>query len=272
MGCDRLVLLERLERVRACAGQSVDRTRDPFGSVGEMVDIGVLHLYKGVSARILDLVAIDPKVRIPSCPEWSSLDLLRHLCAVAEDWVQGRLTGYGTEEWTRSGVERLSGATLEGIAQVWAAAIEEMASLGEEPGMGDPARFALGDATVHEADLRAVLAPGSVVPHETLTVATKGSFAIWRQHLQTNGAPDLLVELRGGPTLRVGDDPKIILRISEYELFRMLNGRRSVLEIQEYDWSASPDSYLDIGLSGPITGGLEGRATWPQTSLLEPRF
>jgi len=237
-----------------------------------MVDVAVLQLYKGVSDRILDLVAVNPKARIPSCPEWSSMDLLRHVCAVAEDWVQGRLKAYGTEEWTRTGVERLSGMTLEGIAQVWAVAIGEMASLSEEPGMGDPARFALGDATVHEADLRAVLAPGSFVPQETLTVATKGSFAMWRQHLQANNAPGLLIELRGGPVLSVGNDPKIVLRISEYELFRMLNGRRSVSQIQEYDWSASPDSYLEIGLGGPVTGGLKGSATWPQTALLEPTF
>ncbi|MAR53722.1 MAG: hypothetical protein CL426_03075 [Acidimicrobiaceae bacterium] len=235
-----------------------------------MVDIGVLRLYEGVSERIVDLVAIDPNVQVPSCPQWSALDLLRHVCAVAEDWVEGRLDGYGTEEWTQKGVKRLSDLTLEELSQAWAVALAEMGDLGDKPGMGDPARFALGDAAVHEADLRAILAPGSVLPQEVLTVATKGSFAVWRQHLLSKGAPDLVIELGTGPVLRVGDDPQVCLRLSEYELFRMLNGRRSVSQIEEYDWSASPEPYISAGLGGPVTGGFEGVATWAELPLLEP--
>ena len=103
-----------------------------------MVDIGVLRLYEGVSERIVDLVAIDPNVQVPSCPQWSALDLLRHVCAVAEDWVEGRLDGYGTEEWTQKGVKRLSDLTLEELSQAWAVALAEIGDLGDKPGMGDP--------------------------------------------------------------------------------------------------------------------------------------
>ena len=124
-----------------------------------MADAQVLQLYQGVSSRLIELVRTDPSAGVPSCPEWCALDLLRHVCAVAEDWAEGRLTGYGTQKWTDEGVKRLSDLELDRIADAWRRAITQMADLPDQVGMGDPVRFAFGDAAVHEADLRAALAP-----------------------------------------------------------------------------------------------------------------
>lgn len=237
-----------------------------------MADAQVLQLYQGVSSRLIELVRTDPTAGVPSCPEWCALDLLRHVCAVAEDWAEGRLTGYGTQKWTDEGVKRLSDLELDRIADAWRRAITQMADLPDQVGMGDPVRFAFGDAAVHEADLRAALAPETMLPQDALTVATKGSFAVWRQHLTQKNAPPLVVELRDGPKLQIGENPQVTLRISEYELFRMLNGRRSAAQITSYQWSSDPKPYLDIGLGGPVTGGARGRASWPKESLVEPTF
>ena len=49
-----------------------------------MADAQVLQLYQGVSSRLIELVRTDPAAGVPSCPEWCALDLLRHVCAVAE--------------------------------------------------------------------------------------------------------------------------------------------------------------------------------------------
>ncbi|PDH68893.1 MAG: hypothetical protein CNE88_04110 [Acidimicrobiales bacterium MED-G01] len=235
-----------------------------------MVNTGVLELYRGVNERIIGLVRIDQNAILPSCPLWSAIDLLRHVTAVCQDWVAHRLDGYGSEQWTSDGVNRLSALNFDEISFAWSTAIDQMVSLSDEPGMGDPVRYAFGDAAAHEADLRAVLAPGTTLPPEALTLATKSSFVVWRQHLTECGAPDLAIELEQGPTLNVGKRQQNILRISEHELFRMLNGRRSISQIEGYEWSANPEPYIHIGLGGPVTGGVEGRETWAREPLVEP--
>ena len=235
-----------------------------------MVNVEVLELYRGVSERIIGLVRTDQNAGLPSCPLWSAMDLLRHVTAVCQDWVAHRLDGYGTEQWTSDGVNRLSTLNFDEVSCVWRTAINQMGSLSDEPGMGDPVRYAFGDAATHEADLRAVLAPGTTLPPEALTLATKSSFVVWRQHLTECGAPDLVIELEQGPTLNVGKGQEVVLRVSEHELFRMLNGRRSISQIEEYEWSADPEPYIHIGLGGPVTGGAEGRETWAREPLVEP--
>ncbi len=235
-----------------------------------MVDSEVLEIYKGVSNRIIELVDGNQDASLPSCPSWSALDLLRHVTAVCQDWVEHRLDGYGTDRWTQEGIERLASLNFDELSLAWQTAIDQMPTLNEEPGMGDPVRYAFGDAAAHEADLRAILAPGTTLPKEALTLATKSSFVVWRQHLDTCGSSPLSIELNQGPTLTVGNNPEISLRISEHEFFRMLNGRRSISQIEAYDWSASPGSFIDIGLGGPVTGGRKGRATWASEPLIEP--
>tara|TARA_Y100001970_G_scaffold179520_1_gene218479 strand:- start:32932 stop:33648 length:717 start_codon:yes stop_codon:yes gene_type:complete len=234
-----------------------------------MVNPEVLEIYRGVSDRTIDLVEKDQGARLPSCPLWSAMDLLRHVTAVCQDWVEHRLDGYGTERWTQEGVQRLSSLNFGEVSLAWRTAIDQMVSLTEEPGLGDPVRYAFGDAAAHEADLRAVLAPGTTLPPEALTLATKSSFVVWRQHLNECRSPGLTIELLQGPTLNVGTNQGVSLRISEHELFRMLNGRRSISQIEEYDWSVSPESFIDIGLGGPVTGGVKGRDTWASEPLIE---
>ena len=234
-----------------------------------MVDPEVLEIYRGVSDRTIALVENNQEASIPSCPMWSALDLLRHVTAVCQDWVEHRLDGYGTEQWTREGIERLSSLNFDQVSLAWRTAIDQMASLNEEPGMGDPVRYAFGDAAAHEADLRAILAPGTTLPQKALTLATKSSFVVWRKHLSECASPGLTIDLNQGPTLTVGTNPGMSLRISEHELFRMLNGRRSISQIEAYDWSASPVSFIDIGLGGPVTGGRAGRDTWASEPLIE---
>ena len=235
-----------------------------------MVNLEVFEIYKGVSDRTVALVQPNQNARLPSCPSWSALDLLRHVTAVCQDWVEHRLVGYGTEKWTQEGVERLSTLNFDEVALAWRTAIDQMAFLSDEPGMGDPVRYAFGDAAAHEADLRAILAPGTTLPPEVLTLATKSSFVVWRQHLDECDSPGLTIDLEQGPTLKVGTSQDITLRISEYEFFRMLNGRRSISQIRAYDWSTSPESFIEIGLGGPVTGGAKGRDTWAQDPLVEP--
>ena len=98
-----------------------------------MVNPEVLEIYRGVSDRTIDLVEKDQGARLPSCPLWSAMDLLRHVTAVCQDWVEHRLDGYGTERWTQEGVQRLSSLNFGEVSLAWRMAIDQMVSLTEEP-------------------------------------------------------------------------------------------------------------------------------------------
>ena len=53
---------------------------------------------------------------VPTCPDWTAHDVLAHLAGLAEDWVDGRLDSYGSDEWAQAQVERLRGCRIDGIA------------------------------------------------------------------------------------------------------------------------------------------------------------
>ncbi len=237
-----------------------------------MVDADILALYRSLSSRVIELAKSDPAAPIPACPEWNAQQVLAHVTSVAEDWAARRLDGYGSDTWAAAGVARLADDSVDQLGQRWATAIDAMAQLDDEPGMGDPVRFAFGDAAVHEADLRGALAPGTTLPSPTLEAASNTAWVMFRSSLKRHGAPPLVVRLIDGAELRHGEAEAdaVELRISRHEMFRALQARRSADQIRAYDWSGDPEPFLQAGLIGPnIPAGRTGLATWPDDDLIE---
>lgn len=192
---------------------------------------------------------------VPTCPAWTVRDLAAHLTGLCEDWVDGRLDDYGSDAWTAAQVDRFDGVALDDILDRWAAAAERFAVLEPHPVMGDPANFAFGDAATHEADLRGALGDGRV-PDDAVALALKASIARWRQTLGGADVPSLLVDVPGVRTWWIGeprDEGAVRVVVELYELFRALNGRRSVAQMRSWDWSDDPSPYLAAGLPYPFT-------------------
>lgn len=237
-----------------------------------MVDADILALYRGLSLRVVELVSSDPTASIPACPEWNAQQVLAHVTSVAEDWAAHRIDAYGSDAWAAAGVARLAGASVDQLGQRWTTAIDAMAELDDEPGMGDPVRWAFGDAAVHEADLRGALAPGTTLPAPALEAASDTAWAMFRSSLKRNGAPPLVVRLGDGSELRHGDTDAdaVELRVSRHEMFRALQARRSADQVRSYHWSGDPEPFLQAGLIGPnIPAGRTGLASWPTDDLIE---
>src|SRR4051812_12165397 len=109
--------------------------------------------YQHTRERILAALSepgVDWNAPVPACPKWSARDVVAHLTAVAEDWVDGTLTGPPTDDQTAAQVARFDGYDHAGIIEAWTAAAERLDQYAETAGVAPP----LGDLACHEHDVR----------------------------------------------------------------------------------------------------------------------
>jgi hypothetical protein len=178
---------------------------------------------------------------------------------LCEDWVDGRLDGYASEAWTANQVIRLAHVPLDDVLARWDRALGAFIALPADPVMGPPARWAFGDAVVHEADIRGAIGSGRV-PLDAVALALKGQVARWRQVVADAGIGTLLVRC---PDLRdwwLGkhDDPRaVVVEAPAYEVFRAIAGRRSVEQVRSWAWSDDPSPFIAAGLPYPFSFAVE---------------
>ena len=192
---------------------------------------------------------------VEACPAWTVRQVVGHLAGLAQDWVSGNLDGYGSPAWAAAQVDRFEGAELDYVLAAWSEAAEQFASLGESPIGGTPAMWSFGDAVVHEADIRPVVAPGTRVPEDAMTLGLKAAIARWRAELGAARTPPLDVSASDMRTWRIGehDAEAATVTTTGYELFRALYGRRSRSQVEAWEWSVDPAQYLDVGLPYPFS-------------------
>ncbi len=212
--------------------------------------------YLDTVERVIDL-ALDADTlgrTVPTCPDWTAHDVLAHLAGLAEDWVEGRLEPYGSDEWAAAQVERLRGCPVDEIVERLRAAASQFGGLESPLGL-TPARWGFSDAVTHEADLRPLLAPGTRVPDDAVALATAGAVSRWRHHVSTSGLGPMVIEAVGLRSWNVGEPGDDDLRVSAapYELFRGLFGRRTRRQFEAWDWSGDPRDILDGGLPTPFS-------------------
>ena len=182
--------------------------------------------------------------------------MIAHLTGLCEDWVNGRLDGYASEDWTANQVSRFAGRTYEDIVQIWADAIIRFSGV-DGVLLGAPAaRWAFGDAVVHEADVRGAIAAGRV-PDDTVLFGLHDTMGRWhREILSRADVPSLHVrppDARQDWWLGTAEDPTaVVVTVPIYEVFRALAGRRSADQVRKWEWSADPEPFIDAGLPYPF--------------------
>jgi uncharacterized protein (TIGR03083 family) len=211
--------------------------------------------YRGVVQRIDGVVRVgDTDAAVPCCPGWRVRDVVAHLTGLCEDWVNHDLDGYASDSWTAAQVDRFAGYGIDEILARWHQAMDGFADLDDDPVMGPPARWAFGDAVIHEADIRGALGAARV-PHDVVVVALKGAVARWRHVLGTSEAPTLLLRVVDARDWWLGeavDGGTIEVEASAYEVFRGLAGRRSAEQVRAWTWSGDPEPYVHAGLAYPF--------------------
>ena len=223
-----------------------------------------LDAYAALQVRTCELLSGDDgSLTVPSCPEWTVRDVVAHLVGLCEDWIQHRLDGYASESWTAQQIARHADVSLADLLGRWTALVPEFAALDDEPNVGPPARWAFGDAVVHEADVRGALTAGRV-PADAVMLSLKGTIVRWREVLAHADPPmTLIIRPTDGREWILGapNNPSIIASPTAYELFRALAGRRSQEQVKGWPWSTDPAPILQLGLPYPFR--------WADTSITD---
>lgn len=221
-----------------------------------------LSAYAAIHERIADIISDDICHRpVPACPGWRIHDVVAHLSGLCEDWVDHRLDGYATEGWTAAQVARHKDRSCAQILAQWADSLSSFSHVHEPLFGSPPARWAFGDAVVHEADIRGALDRGRA-PDAAVTLALDGMMTRWhREVLHRAGMPALHVQSDEHDWwLGEPDDPHaVVVEVPQYEVFRALTGRRSEGQVRAWIWSSDPEPYIAAGLPYPFR--------WPATAL-----
>jgi hypothetical protein len=85
-----------------------------------------------IIALVGDLDAESAATVVPTCPDWTVVELLRHVYGVEDDLANGRLAGAGSAEWTAAQLARHADKDAAAICTAWpeAAAIVDEQLLG----------------------------------------------------------------------------------------------------------------------------------------------
>jgi uncharacterized protein (TIGR03083 family) len=215
-----------------------------------------LNAYIAIYERLAEVVTdATADILVPACPGWCIHDVVAHLTGLCGDWVNHVLDGYASEKWTASQVARHSDLSCTQLLDRWAETLTPFGHLDELFLGSPPARWAFGDAVVHEADIRGSLGRGRV-PDDAVRLALDGTMVRWRREvLSVAGVPNLHVQPPDSHDWWLGasgDPDAVIVKAPLYEVFRALAGRRSEDQVRAWSWSSDPEPYLGAGLPYPF--------------------
>src|SRR5437879_3074271 len=87
---------------------------------------------------------------LPATPPWSVLDGYRHLTGVCVDFLDGRLDGAGTPEWTAAQLVARAGRGIDEVCAEWVGRGAEIES--RIAAAGSALAFLAFDVWTHEQD------------------------------------------------------------------------------------------------------------------------
>ena len=183
---------------------------------------------------------------VPSCPDWSVVDLCAHLAGVCADLAAQRGPTGDTQAWVDAQVSDRRGRTVDSLLDEWDTAGPAFEKLIEaRPGsMGG----LLYDIVAHEHDARGALG----MPGERSTIGVLASVDIMRAMLDR----DLAAHGLGGVRLATPrhewvagtGEVELTLRLdgddAEWELMRMIGSRRTLDQVLGAPWQGDVARFL----------------------------
>jgi uncharacterized protein (TIGR03083 family) len=180
---------------------------------------------------------------VPTCPAWRVRDVYAHLAGASADILAGRIEGAATDPWTARQVEERADTPFVDLLAEWEAngpAVDALVAPLDDPMVS---RLPI-DAWTHEQDIRtAVDRPGG---RDSPVVAWAAPNMVARFAASWAEAGRAPVRIIGSEREWIlGDgEPVATLRASDYELVRLLVGRRSRAQALAL-WEGDGEPFVD---------------------------
>ncbi|MEO9322868.1 maleylpyruvate isomerase N-terminal domain-containing protein [Nocardioides sp. C4-1] len=179
---------------------------------------------------------------VPACPDWSARDLLSHVVGLVADVLDGDEPDDHNPGWTAAQVEARRGRTGAELLEEWSGHAEAMVRYLDEQD-----ERPLGDAIIHEQDLRGALGRPGARDTAGLAAVRQAMAERLGAGLAASGDDRGPLALRApGWTWSSGDgEPGAILEASGFDLFRAVVSRRTAAQLRSYVVAGDVTPYLD---------------------------
>ena len=206
--------------------------------------------YRTVRARLIklasELTSDQLRTPVPALPGWSIQDTYAHLAGVSVEVVDGTLTGRATDEDTARQVAQRTGRSIAELCAEWDVAGSQVESLLSGP-KGYRYNLMVQDAWNHEQDMLAALGRPLMRQDSTTTltaaVLTDMFERAWRKG---EVSPSVHIKTESAEWMLGVGEPAASLETVDFELIRMLIGRRTLAEMKSTSWTGDPSPVLDL--------------------------
>jgi len=207
--------------------------------------------YRVLRTRLLDLAAtLTPDQQttdVPALPAWTVRDTYAHLAGISADIVAAKVGDPFDTAWTAGHVADRRERTLSEICDEWSTTAPATETILDDPA-GRRAVFAVIDVFHHTHDIHGALGiAGARDTPETVFVATlmtKLKNPAWTKA----GHPPIRLTTGSG-SWQLGEpaaEPAAALTTTDYELTRILIGRRSRTQMLAAGWDGDPEPIVDL--------------------------
>lgn len=220
--------------------------------------------YQRGQTRVVGFMAgRDPETPVPATPDWSALDVLRHLTGLSVDITNLVFEGFASDEWTERQVSARRHLSMGEVIAEWDDIVGSAAvlldtlddlglpdaipsALGTTRVIAIPA-MAIGDILHHEFDLRNAYDDSDGRDLLDVQFSAAGHVKSLRRTFVALGLPTIRVDATdSGMGWDIGfGDPVASLSATSFELMRAVGGRRTRGEMLAMGWTGDPEPFVD---------------------------
>jgi uncharacterized protein (TIGR03083 family) len=199
--------------------------------------------YDASRARIGALVSDSSVTATPvaACPGWTIADLVAHLAGGLGDFVAGRFAVDEGDDIGERRVRERRGQSVDDSLAEW----DSHRATADDILAGPMGGVLVAEVISHEQDIRQAL-DITRVPDDA---AIRAALARPLQHVERTAReanrPAVRLVIDGEPRVIGVGDPGATLTVSEFDLLRVVAGRRSRAQTAGLGWSGDPEPYLD---------------------------
>jgi hypothetical protein len=218
---------------------------------------------RGQTRVVVFMAGRDPEIPVPATPDWTALDVLRHLTGLSVDITNLVFDGFASDEWTEAQVSARRHLTVDEVIAEWGDIVGSAAVLLDTLGdLGLPETvpsalgttritaipaMAIGDILHHEFDLRNAYDNSEGRDLLDVQFSTAGHVKSLRRTFASLGLATIRVDATdSGMGWDIGfGEPVASLSSSSFELMRAIGGRRTRGEMLAMGWTGDPEPFVD---------------------------